>query len=505
MSLEQSPLCSLPIRGPSTGRAILLTSYMTGANDGKNLGVAGYSYDIVVKLFLPLLQRWGEVIPVANPRETLESAADEARRRNLEPVHVSFLPFQDVCLSQSAPNVVVPAWEFPDVPDHEFNGNPQNNWPAMANRCSVVLVGGPFTLHALRKAGTKAPLRIVQIPTPEEYFSLPPWDPSKRVTLECSAFAFPAASEPLPEGAVIPMDADVAAEKPPPSGIKRIGKALEFAVRSMTKRLLGPTWYRRITHPLESFWRAARSGWDESAPLPPSVSSVELSGVVYSSIFNPRDGRKNWQDLLTGFLYAIGGCEDATLVLKLITSDPQAVRQIVNYYLCRDIPHRCKVVFIGDYLSGEQMLQLAEASTYYLQTTKAEGNCLPLMNYLAAGRPGVSPAHSAIADYFDGDVGFLVDWHPQPAAWPHDKRLRCRTTWARLVWPSLVQQIRRSYEIAKGNRAAYEALAGRGRARMHEWASVEKIWPRLHAALELASAADSPEASLQPLERKRAA
>ena len=229
---------------------------------------------------------------------------------------------------------------------------------------------------------------------------------------------------------------------------------------------------------------------------------MDLSGVVYTSILNPIDGRKNWHDLLTGFLLALGDREDATLVIKLICNDKSQVSRVLGYYMCRDIPHRCKLVVIPGYLSDEQMLQLAGASTYYLQTTKAEGNCLPLMNYLAAGRPGISPRHSAIADYFDDAIGFVVDSHPEPSAWPHDPRLRIRTSWGRIVWPSLVEQIRESYWTVKKDRAAYRAMGDRGRRNLFAWASPESIEPRLRSALELVLYGNSADA---PIERLQAA
>ena len=50
--------------------AILLSSYGTGANVGKNLGVPGYSHDIVMQLYVPILEKWGKVIPVQNPKES---------------------------------------------------------------------------------------------------------------------------------------------------------------------------------------------------------------------------------------------------------------------------------------------------------------------------------------------------------------------------------------------------------------------------------------------------
>jgi glycosyltransferase involved in cell wall biosynthesis len=208
-----------------------------------------------------------------------------------------------------------------------------------------------------------------------------------------------------------------------------------------------------------------------------------LSGVVYTSIFNPRDGRKNWQDLLTGFVSALHDRPDATLVVKLIAQESAMVEQVLEFYRGVGLSHRCKVVFITDYLSPQQMLVLARASTYYLTTTRAEGNCLPLMNYLAAGRPGISPCHTAIGDYFDESIGLTIPWHPEPAMWPHDSRRRIKTTWARLDWAALVQRLRESYALAVRDRRAYEARAEHARKRMHERASNASVWARLEAAL----------------------
>ena len=159
---------------------------------------------------------------------------------------------------------------------------------------------------------------------------------------------------------------------------------------------------------------------------------LELSGVVYTSIFNPDDGRKNWPDLNNGFLLALGHQHDVTLVLKLITSRAASVDNVIRHIYNRGIEFRCKVVVICDFLDEQQLHTLTQATTYYLQACRAEGNCLPLMNHLAAARPGVSPAHSAMSDYFGPESGFVVESHPEPAAWPHEKRQRLMTTWAAL-------------------------------------------------------------------------
>ncbi|MFV1964854.1 MAG: glycosyltransferase [Pirellulaceae bacterium] len=475
-----------PSKSATEGRqnAILLTCYMTGSTEGKNLGTAGYSYDFVARLFHPLLSRWGEVIPVPDPSTHLETAVSDARARGLNPIHVSFLPFQDVYLAKTAPNVVVPAWEFPDVPDHAFADNFQNDWPAMADQCDLVVVGGPFTVQALRRGGTRSPIRVVPVPTPDRYFQASPWEPTNATTVDCTGYLFP-----LPNQLA---SSDPTAVVPKPSAVydlKQAGKSLERSVRRVIKSVLGRSFYSKLARPLQSAWNKARQRLlrHESEPskvvLPyRSQSPLSLSGVVYTSIFNPDDGRKNWQDLLTGFLLALGDREDATLVVKLITRRAESAERLIRFYRGRDIPHRCKLIFVCDFMSDEQMRQLVDASTFYLQTTKAEGNCLPLMNYLAAGRPGISPSHSAISDYFDSKVGFVVDSHPEPAAWPHDPGLRLRTSWGRLVWPSLYQQLRASYELATQDAKGYAEMADRCRTRMQNWASYEAVESRLDQA-----------------------
>ncbi len=482
---------------PRPRPAVMLTSYMTGAPNGRNLATLGYSYDFVARAFTPLLQKWGSLIQVPSPHRNLESEVRRARRRDLQPVHVSFRALQHACLTESAPNVVIPAWEFPDVPDHEFDGDPRNDWVQGANQCSLVIVGGPFTANALRKAGVRTPIRIVQVPTPTECFDVPLWNPNRRTLLDCPAYVLPQPGPAYPDIIGCRQPARVAG--PPAAPGAKLG--FRNLARDLYKSYLRPCMPARLDWSLT----AAHKAWSIPAPSYRKSPQVELSGVVYTSIFTPADGRKNWQDLLTGFLLALRDQEDATLVMKLIAKDAAAPNLVLDYYRRLALHHRCRVVVITDFLTHEQMLALTRASTYYITTTRAEGNCLPLMDYLAAGRPCVSPCHTAIGDYVSNHMGYLVESHPEPAAWPQDRQLRCRTSWHRLVWPSLVDQIRASYRAAKQNRAAYEAKAASAREKMREWASVEKVWPRLRSALNLVAPASANEADRPELSRRSAA
>ena len=61
-----------------------------------------------------------------------------------------------------------------------------------------------------------------------------------------------------------------------------------------------------------------REQWRAIGTIDCAVSNaLELSGVVYTTILNPFDPRKNWPNLLTAYLLALEDV-DATLVIKLV-------------------------------------------------------------------------------------------------------------------------------------------------------------------------------------------
>ena len=474
---------SVRVFQPGPRKVILLSSYGTGAEKGKNLGVPGYSHDIVMQLYAPLLESWGEVVSVSDPWTNLEAAIVDARAKGLDPIHLSVIPCQDAYLSPNVPNVLMPAWEFPDIPDHDFGDNPQSDWTKVASKCDALIVSGPFTSDAFRKSGVDVPIHHVQVPTPDSYFKLETWQANQTRTIDCEGYSFqPDEQEPV----LIPMP--VAPRRKPKRGLKKVGQSIERALRHQVRSLVNEEFYQKVSNRLKQAKKI------NMLPAEFEVDSLDLSGVVYTSIFNPKDGRKNWQDLVTSFLVAIGDKEDATLLVKLVTRDRVAVANFLRFYRGRELDHRCRIVVTNEYLTDQQLVDLTGASTYYIQTTRAEGNCLPLMNFLAAGRPGISPCHSAISDYFDNEIGFVAESNPEPAAWPHDPDLRMRSTWGRLVWTSMVDQIRESYKIAKENPEAYSELSRRSRERLKGWASPESVQGRLIDALDnvYAQSSDTP-------------
>jgi glycosyltransferase involved in cell wall biosynthesis len=447
---------------PQPGRALVITTVGTAGTAAGLMGSASYSYYYVYEAFAPLLRRWGSV--VVTDVEGLDAAVRAAAREHAHTIHVSFRPMNFFRPAADAPNVAFPFWDFPDVPDYALGGNPQNDWAGIAGGLDLVLTASEFTREAFVRSGVRVPIRVTPVPVMAEYFGVAQWEP-RAIILDCDAYV---------------LAPDVTQRRNASSRAKDI-----------YQRRVRPHLSLRSADLAGAFGRAAaaaRSEWRDitSAGLAP-VSNVELPGVIYTTVLNPFDQRKNWEDLLTAFLFALRDRDDATLLIKLAVAPERAtfgLNKIVRFWRRLGLSHRCRVVIITAYLADDAMTKLAAASTYYLNASRAEGACLPLQNFLAAGRPAIAPRHSAIADYFDDGCGFVVESHPEPAPWPQDPDGRCTTSWHRLVWTSLRDQIAESYRVATSDRAEYERLSANARETLQSLASADAVWARLEAALD---------------------
>jgi glycosyltransferase involved in cell wall biosynthesis len=311
---------------------------------------------------------------------------------------------------------------------------------------------------------------------------VPDWRPGQRIVLDCPCYVFPQpASLPRPER---PWVSTETGHLPARLSLRQLYKK---CVKAMPRRL-GKGIHTSARAVRAALW-SARQVFKETDVrlLYPPQPNLELSGIVYTALLNPFDARKNWQDLLSGYLLALKDREDATLVVKLVVSadwEAAALADVFAFYRATGLNHRCKLAFVTAYLSEEQLVELTRASTYYLNTSRAEGSCLPLQNFMAAGRPAVAPPHTGMADSINEQCGFTLESHPEPASWPQEIGGGYRTSWHRLVWQSLYDQLRASYEAAKHGLPRYRTMADRARARMRQLVSPDSVYPLLTAALE---------------------
>lgn len=155
--------------------------------------------------------------------------------------------------------------------DIDPGANPQNDWPATADRCDLCLVSGPFTAAALRRGGATVPIRIVPVPTPAEYFTLPARTVAEPRKVACRGYVFPPSGDPA-EDAIAPAAAP---------RTQRVGKAIELAFRRTLQATSGKPAYERLsrlTKGLKPARRRQPAGQTRAAagrPLTPADFGVQ--------------------------------------------------------------------------------------------------------------------------------------------------------------------------------------------------------------------------------------
>lgn len=380
--------------------------------------------------------------------------------------HLAFVPLEAFRPVRGVPNAAFPFWDFPDLPDYPLGGMASRNYAAIANGLDLLVTANTFTRDAFARAGVRTAIHVVPVPVRQTYVDVPLHDPRHRVVINCASY-HPATPP----------------ERPHQTTRSKLKRLYHATVRNRLSR----RWAETLSVGARSL-AAVRREWRDAAGVTcPVRETLELSGVVYTTICNPFDQRKNWEDLLTAYLLALRDRDDATLVMKLVLPPDRAdagVNRVLRAYRKLGLSHRCRLVLVSAYLNDAQLLELARGTTYYINTSRAEGACLPLQDFLAAARPAIAPSHTALAELVGDDCAFVVESHAEPTAWPQDPDERCTTTWHRLVWTSLRDQIRESYRVATSEPERYRAMAAAARARMVSIASAEGVYARLSAALD---------------------
>jgi glycosyltransferase involved in cell wall biosynthesis len=201
---------------------------------------------------------------------------------------------------------------------------------------------------------------------------------------------------------------------------------------------------------------------------------------VYTSVLTPSDGRKNWADILTAFVWALRDAEDAVLIFKMGGGEQIWHHQRMVELLSRLSPFKCRILVIHGYLGPGEYENLITHTDFYVNASLCEGLCMPLMEYMSCGIPAIAPAHTAMADYVSPDNAFVIgSGDGAPMVWPYGDLQHTRTTRPRIDWESLMDAFRDSYRMAKTDRAGYMAMSSRAAISMRDYCGNEAVKTRL--------------------------
>ncbi|EXF91737.1 glycosyltransferase [Pseudomonas fluorescens HK44] len=419
----------------------------------QNLGRSEYSYYFVLKEYRPVLERLGTVVEVRDPQTEVDALYLDCLSRGEDCVFLSFSPPHRTQVDFACPTLAVFAWEFSTIPNEPFAGEPRNDWRSVLRASGAAITHSSYTVNAVREAmGADYP--IVAVPAPV-------WDrfASRGAQLQRQSLA---------------------------RQVRLTIRGLLADSRHLDLRAFGPAHLR------------IGEGIDFQAPA--REHDLVLDGVIYTSVFNPSDGRKNWEDMLSAFCVTFREVEDATLVLKLTHHDAEEALTDILHHLYKNQSYRCRIVLIYGYLADADYERLVQATSYVVNTSYGEGQCLPLMEFMSCGKPAVAPRTTAMIDYLDVDNAFLIDTTDELTAWPHDPRRAFRTLRYVTNWASLCRAYRASYEVAKDNPGRYAQMSAHAVASLETFCSqataeqrLEGFFARLFKARAV-SAVETPKA-----------
>lgn len=391
-----------------------------------NIGAPDYSYYFVMKKFRPLLEEFARVVEVKKPDAEVDAIYETCRNRKEACLFLSFTPPHKTAVGLHCPTVCVFAWEYLTIPSDVWSDNPRNDWRHVFRQHGCAMTHSSFAVKTVKSAmGDDFPAWSIPAPL---------WDDYTRFYKRENISARSAGIDLSIAGTVVDFK----------------GCALPFVPEDRKEEVID-----EHTYPM-SGKRGTR---------------VHLQGIIYTSVFNPGDKRKNWTDLFKGFIWAFRNVRDVTLVLKVVHHDFAEARRALTDEIFKLTPFACRIVIIHGYLQDNDYATLVGATTYVVNTAHGEGQCLPLMEFMSAGKPAVAPDHTAMEDYIREDNAFVVRSGLERAQWPHDPRYALRTMRYRIDCESLYRAFLDSYQVAGHDAARYKAMSACAVDRLRQYCS----------------------------------
>ncbi|MEM9704520.1 MAG: glycosyltransferase [Pseudomonadota bacterium] len=487
------------------------------------IGFPEYSYFFVLEDFIPLLERIGKVTRLADPKNELARHVQSAHEAGERPLFLNFTAPHNLIEPVACPTAHVFAWEFNTIPTDSWAQDGLQDWRLALRAHKCAITHSTYARDAITAAmGEDFPVAVAPCPVWDRYDderrAINDRTPIKSTTLFFEGRVFDTRQieffveydvdrlkREREEADLLQSSVSDAYQRGQDASLNGTTDEANSAKRSLKDlmRDLAPPILWRALSALRTNHNSAGeadvsdgtdgAGSSDHKPSatsdaqidssPQRLNAAHLEGVVYTSIFNPLDGRKNWRDMVSAFIWAHKKNADATLIIKAPNLDEADFIVPLTDFMKRFLPFDCRVLVLKGFLDNEKYRTLLDATSFYVNTSFGEGQCLPLMEYLSAGVPAIAPATTALGDYMTPEMSFVVEAHAEPSAWQHDPRLSYRALRYRVDWLGLVEAFEKSYNLAKSDVEGWRALGRAAAQRLEGHASLAVAEKRMRAFL----------------------
>ncbi len=446
-----TPVFKAPIPGLAPTNFFLKSK--TAGGGLPTFGPYAVDFGSLMTAFAACLASLGKVTIVDEPGHNINALNAANLGRGENSVLLFFGPLAETPVGLSCPVVPVLAWAYPDpMPPTTAGADPALN---ALRRCGRAIALSDLAAQAIRSA-VGEPFTLASIAPPV-------WDRVPQLHLT-----------PLPA-------------RGGPTTFST--KGLVFDTR--TDDVVGQL--RNGAEP------AARKPGDllTTLKLDGVVFTSEMAGVVFPSEISAEEGLKNWLDLVSAFLAAFREIRGATLVLDL-GPDPVFWRDRLANAISRAPSFVCRVILLHGGLEPTERQKLIGATHWVVNPSSAEAECRSQIEFMCAGRPSITPIHSAMLDFINADNALVVHSDEDFGEWPNEPHLPMTAVRHRIYWSALSTSLFEGYRVVTEEWDRFTAMSVAARSAVRELTSDRTIAAKLQAFFA------QDDAGARPAERQAA-
>lgn len=195
---------------------------------------------------------------------------------------------------------------------------------------------------------------------------------------------------------------------------------------------------------------------NEWLPEGPKAGITEIpKGTVKFLFVGDWIPRKNYEDLVIGYLTAFSGVKDTALIIKTWSNLPgidgrkhieNAIRHISDKIQGIEKP---KIYLITDMLPEDQLINLMRDCDSYISVSHGEGFDLPAVQAMSLGKPLISTPFLAHGDYMTLENSFPVKFTISPVYDAAAPLYHAYQLWSKPDMWDLINKMRSVYQAVK--------------------------------------------------------